>query len=83
MKHCLTAFREYERLSNLFTIVLGTGTANTEDFLAYLQFIKLQGSRGTFAEDQLKISQLYKELHKQVANSSDSDHIKYGTLYTR
>jgi hypothetical protein len=83
MKHCLTAFHEYEHLSDLFTMVLGTSTANTEDFLAYLQFIKLEESTSTSAEDQLKIPQLYTELYKQAANTSDSDQIKYGTRYKR
>jgi hypothetical protein len=79
MKHCLSAFSEYERLSNLFTMVLGAGTAGTVDFLAHLRDIKLKEVTCTSGENQLEILLLYKDLHKQAADPLDADRIKYGS----
>jgi hypothetical protein len=55
MKIGLSAFSEYESLSNLFTVVLGAGTAGLFEFLAYLLTIKRKGVIRISAENQSNI----------------------------
>lgn len=70
-KPCLAAIKGYERLTTLFTIVLGVNNAGYNEFLFNLKYIKDGKAYLSSADEQVNIARLYKALHELYKASAE------------